>query len=625
MMWGKEWDEIPGARKRPPTDPWSDYYYVSELYKKQDGGGIKWNKWHYPEGSPEHKEFLESFERFAKLVDAGIRAVRKVSDETGKKIDVEVHCAFNVVEGEGVDQVPLPESEKFPKVKEFITQLTTRLASKGSKIDRLGISYYPEWHGSWSELQRNMIEIMKLVPGLQLNIAECSPSNSASSINHPEPGFVPSVQSQGDDTAELMKIVNDVPDNLGQGVWSWAGSGVHFTAAPGYPPEFIWVADPSSPWGWSQVPNPDFRGAFNVPYASMKVYKDAFPEASGIVKNIFITAKPGVVELPKTVAAYVKNASGWESIDVEVKWADNPVSSSGEMPLRAVPGTVSINGKELTVTAYLTVAREAPSYPEGFVPGALDDVDNEAKTDVKPKIEVGDEIATATVDAYYLHEAVIGAIADADKAKAEGQNVAAVVEINAVPEDENVTETEVKLPNNGLKDVLSVDLLRIVTKSATISMSNRAVSEILTQAGARDVTFASSEKPVLNEKQQDAVGEAPVFEVTVKAGIDEITDFKNAPITIQLPYTLKQGETAKGVEVYHVEDDGSLVAMNAAYDEGIATFQTSHLSLFMIKHTGDNSGDNGYDSGGGCDTGLGFAGILAIAFVGVNALRRREK
>jgi hypothetical protein len=224
------------------------------------------------------------------------------------------------------------------------------------------------------------------------------------------------------------------------------------------------------------------------------------------------------------------------------------------------------------------------------------------------------------VDAYYLQEAVKAAI---NTAKEDGKN--AVVEIKVEPpQGVTVTKTEVTLPSNGLEDVRSgnVDPLRIATKSATISMSNAAVSKILNEAGSRDVTFVTSSEPALNEEQKNAVGEAPVFEVKVRAGDTPITSFTDAPITIHLPYTLKQGETAKGVEVYRVEDDGNLVAMKTTYDDGMATFQTPHLSLFTIKHTSDNGGDGG---GGGCDAGLGFAGILAIAFVGINASRRREK
>jgi len=329
MMWGKEYDDISGVDHH--------HYYNSGLYKHEYGGGILWKYWHRDEvTAEEYQQYLDSFQRLARLVDAGIKAVREAEKDYGVDIDVEIHCAFNVVEGQ--QKIPLPESEKFPKVMEFITQLTSRLDILGSNIDRIGISYYPDWHGSWAELQRNLIEISKVIPDVKLNISECSPKYSGradakSDPNHPE-GFQYSIQSQGDDTAELLKIINDVPDNRGQGVWPWAGTSVFFTG--------------SSWWGAGD----------GEPRASMKVWKDAYAE-NVVESSVYVTTKKGEEPvLPSTV----KNLDVFTGVitDVPVEWDTIDPEKYAEQGSFTVKGTADTEGNMKDVVAIVSVQESAP-------------------------------------------------------------------------------------------------------------------------------------------------------------------------------------------------------------------------------------------------------------------------
>jgi arabinogalactan endo-1,4-beta-galactosidase len=318
MMWGKEYDDISGVDHHD--------YYNKGLYRNEYGGGILWKYWHQDQVTPEqYQQYLDSCQRLARLVDAGIRAVRKVAADNGIKIETEVHCAFNVVEGQA--KVPLPESEKLPKVMEFIKQLTSRLGTLGSSIDRIGVSYYQDWHGSWSVLQRNLVEIARAVPGVKLNIAECSPSSSGTARadnNHPD-GFAYTVQSQGDDTAELLKIINDVPDNRGQGVWPWAGTNVFFTGS----------------------------GANGTARASMKVWKDAY--ATSVVESgVYATTDRGVAPvLPATVENL--NVGTGEITQVPVTWEAIDPTEYAEAGSFTVRGVAASTGNMDEVAATVTV------------------------------------------------------------------------------------------------------------------------------------------------------------------------------------------------------------------------------------------------------------------------------
>ncbi|MHB8061549.1 MAG: glycosyl hydrolase 53 family protein [Ruminiclostridium sp.] len=318
MMWGKEYDDINGVDHHD--------YYNKGLYSNEYGGGILWKYWHQDQVTPEqYQQYLDSCQRLARLVDAGIRAVRKVAADNNINIETEVHSAFNVVEGQAKE--PLPESEKLPKVLEFIKQLNGRLNAMGSSIDRLGVSYYQDWHGSWSVLQRNLVEIAKAVPGVKLNIAECSPSSSGTAKgdnNHPD-GFAYTTQSQGDDTAELLKIINDVPDNRGQGVWPWAGTNVFFKGS----------------------------GANGTANSSMKVWTDAYT-TSVVESGVYATTNKGAAPvLPPTVKNL--NVATGEITDVPVTWDTIDPASYTEAGTFTVKGTAASTGNMNKVTASVTV------------------------------------------------------------------------------------------------------------------------------------------------------------------------------------------------------------------------------------------------------------------------------
>jgi arabinogalactan endo-1,4-beta-galactosidase len=324
MMWGKEWRDINGASNPSGTG------YLDEF-----GGGIIWKYWHEDEVTPEqYQQYLDSFARLARLVDAGIKAIRAVEAEYEVAIETEIHCAFNVVEGN--NKVPIPERDQFPRVMEFITQITKRLDAMGSYADRIGISYYPDWHGSYAQLERNLVEINRYLPHTKLNISECSPrltGQTTGDPNHPT-GFTASVQSQGEDLIGIMTIINNVPNNVGQGIWTWAGSG-------------------QGQYGPVNFVN---SGTNRQPYASMKVFKDAF--ATNVVESgVHVTTYPGrAPALPATVRN-LDIAMG-AATDVPVLWEDVPAAAYDDVGAFTVIGVAEGTGNMSAVEARVTVAPE---------------------------------------------------------------------------------------------------------------------------------------------------------------------------------------------------------------------------------------------------------------------------
>ena len=242
------------------------------------------------------------------------------------EIEIEIHKAINLVEGSA--RIPVPDEDKMPKVTEFITQLTKRLNVMGSRIDRVGISYYEDWHGSYAEIERFAYEISKLLPGVKINISECSPrvqgAARAGHNNYPE-GFPFSAQTQGDEFAQLFAIMNDLPDNVGQGVWTWAGTRVNF------------------------------RGTGNdrEPFSSIRVYSDAY--ATNVLENeIYVTTRAGFSPtLPQTVKN-IDLKTGATS-NVNVTWNAIPATVYSATGNITITGVAQTNGNIKEVKANVTV------------------------------------------------------------------------------------------------------------------------------------------------------------------------------------------------------------------------------------------------------------------------------
>jgi arabinogalactan endo-1,4-beta-galactosidase len=346
VMWGSEYDKI------TPYVHHHDYY-TSGRYLGAPGGGVEWLKYEEANGdtsSPAYQEFLGSIDNFARLIDAGNRAVKQVNADLGTHIDTELHFAFNVTEQPATGpKISLDPNKVFTKVMTLINQLSTDLKNRGGMVNRIGLSYYPDWHGPYSVVQKNFVEISKTLPELKLNIAETAPKSSGTLTdpltdpNRPL-GFVYTTQTQGDDTMDEMKVINDVPNNVGTGVWPWAGTNVYATGS----------------------------GANGTLRASFKVFNDAF--AKNVVESrVFVATDQGKAPvLPATVKS-LDLATGVTS-DVPVSWDPVPAASyvnAGTFTVKGIASvTVPAAGRGQAMTA-VTATVDVSTFRNGDVGGAV--------------------------------------------------------------------------------------------------------------------------------------------------------------------------------------------------------------------------------------------------------------
>jgi hypothetical protein len=127
---------------------------------------------------------------------------------------------------------------------------------------------------------------------------------------------------------------------------------------------------------------------------------------------------------------------------------------------------------------------------------------------------------------------------------------------------------EIKLPQG------SVTLSAAAARSASAQAAGNNLS-----VGVRSVSPAS-----LNTRQQAAVKNAAVYDVSLTSNNHDITDLSGGSAAVVLPYTLKSNEKSADMAVWRLDDGGAVQKMNAAYDTSAGTmiFTTDHLSLYII-------------------------------------------
>ncbi len=343
MMWGKEYEL---------TNPYHDkhHYYTTYIQNNPDapyGGGVEWVNYDNANGdktSAEYQAFLASVERLAKLVDAGQRAIQKLNEEYELDMETEMHFAFNVFEG-NPKTLHNPDTV-FEKVVALVGGLNDELSERSGMTDRIGVSYYADWHGTYGILQKNIVELSKMLPDVKFNIAECSPPRSGTittesswmtdpnvvqnELNDFDPSlpttFRRNDQSQGDMTVDLMKLINDVPNNVGQGVWPWNGQAVYFTGA---------------------------TGNNGVPYSSFLAFSQAFA-TNAVESSVYVVTESGTApELPATVKDI--NAATGTVTDVPVSWGTVDEASYASAGTFEVSGTAAASGNMNEVKAIVTV------------------------------------------------------------------------------------------------------------------------------------------------------------------------------------------------------------------------------------------------------------------------------
>lgn len=183
--------------------------------------------------------------------------------------------------------------------------------------------------------------------------------------------------------------------------------------------------------------------------------------------------------------------------------------------------------------------------------------------------------ASATVSSSVLNGTVNSAVNEAAR-----KGTSPVVEIK-VNTSANADGLEVTLPAGSLETLAKANNSSLVITSgiAEVSLDHTALSALVREAAGSTIvlTVVPVEESALNAAQREAVGGAEVVDLSLASDGAAILDYSGGNITVTLPYTLKEGETASDIVVYDLDDDGNMTPCSTSYAGGKVTFTTTRL------------------------------------------------
>ncbi len=155
------------------------------------------------------------------------------------------------------------------------------LLAEGVQFDIIGLSYYPWWQGTFSNLQFNLTDLAQRY-GKDIVVVETAypwtlawndnTNNVVGNSNQLLAGYPASVDGQKKFLVDLMNIVNGVPNNKGVGVFYW---------------EPDWITTPTFGSSWENLAMFDFSGEMlSSIYAFDSTLTDV--ETSEIIVDKFI-------------------------------------------------------------------------------------------------------------------------------------------------------------------------------------------------------------------------------------------------------------------------------------------------------------------------------------------------
>lgn len=139
------------------------------------------------------------------------------------------------------------------------------------------------------------------------------------------------------------------------------------------------------------------------------------------------------------------------------------------------------------------------------------------------------------------------------------------------------TETEATVTREALADVDEVEL-----KNAAIKLDNTTLGKLSGDVKISAETTDVSNITNLASELAAQIGENPVYDFSMTADGNQVSDFGDGKVTITIPYTLQEGDDADCIDVWYINDDGEVEVVKGTYNNGYVTFQTSHFSYYTV-------------------------------------------
>ncbi len=190
-----------------------------------------------------------------------------------------------------------------------------------------------------------------------------------------------------------------------------------------------------------------------------------------------------------------------------------------------------------------------------------------------------------------------------DTAEAEGEAASSEVDANRVK----------ALADNGASYTLKTDKLGSVVLS----------TEILAKSSGSSIELSVKVLATtdLRDAQKAVIGDRQAFEYLVNGS--DVSDL-GGKATVSIPYVLRDGESAKDLKVCCVDYKGNTEEFACKYDSstGMATFETTHFSVYFVSAEKAGGSDGGSGSGSGSAIAIAAVAIVAVLAICAIAFTR---
>ena len=154
--------------------------------------------------------------------------------------------------------------------------------------------------------------------------------------------------------------------------------------------------------------------------------------------------------------------------------------------------------------------------------------------------------------------------------------VVAEVKADKIPDDQNFGVTTEKATIEFPKEVVS-QLKGDGNTATDISIGAEVVQD-------KENLLANASN--LSEAQKERLNDVEIFDFSVKVDDQKLEQNFAEPVTVTMPYTLKEGENPDGIIIWYVADDGTIDEIEAVYnaDTQTVTFAAEHFSFYAVAY-----------------------------------------
>jgi fibronectin type 3 domain-containing protein len=149
---------------------------------------------------------------------------------------------------------------------------------------------------------------------------------------------------------------------------------------------------------------------------------------------------------------------------------------------------------------------------------------------------------------------------------------------------------KVTIPVQSLTDA-SQSVREVAVQSGNVTVTIRTTAEAgILAAGSKQLTLEVKQVKAseLSESVKLEIGDHPVYDFSLSVDGEAVSAFNASnPITVEMKYTLQDGEKAHQIVIYYVGENGKLeVVRNVKYDAatGTISFQPAHFSRYAAAY-----------------------------------------